>query len=72
MTLGDDGLWHSGPFELTAGDYEFKVALDGSWTTSYGVDGAPDGDNYKLTLDADSTVSFVYDPETKLVEAVTE
>ena len=72
MTLGDDGLWQSGPFNLTAGDYEFKIALDGSWTTNYGSDGAQDGPNYTLTLDSDSAVSFVYDPETKLVEAVVE
>jgi hypothetical protein len=32
----------------------------------------PDGDNYKVTLDADGTVSFVYDPETKLLEIITE
>jgi maltose/maltodextrin transport system substrate-binding protein/arabinogalactan oligomer/maltooligosaccharide transport system substrate-binding protein len=72
MTLGDDGLWHSGPFNLTAGEYAYKVALDGSWTTNYGSDGAPDGEDYTLTLDADSAVSFVYDPETHLVEVVTE
>jgi hypothetical protein len=72
MTLGDDGLWRSGPFDLTAGDYAFKVALDGSWDTNYGVDGAPGGDDITLTLDADSSVSFVFDPETKLLEVVIE
>jgi arabinogalactan oligomer / maltooligosaccharide transport system substrate-binding protein len=72
MTQGEDGKWNSGPFNVTAGDYEAKVALDGSWTTNYGVDGAPDGDNYTFTLDADGTVSFVYDPETKLLEIITE
>jgi maltose/maltodextrin transport system substrate-binding protein/arabinogalactan oligomer/maltooligosaccharide transport system substrate-binding protein len=72
MTLGDDGLWRSGPFALTAGDYAFKVALDGSWDTNYGVDGAPGGDDITLTLDADSSVSFVFDPETKLLEVVIE
>ena len=50
MTKGDDGKWHSGPFNVKAGDYEAKVALDGSWTTNYGVDAKPDGDNYKFTL----------------------
>ncbi len=60
MTKGDDGKWTSGPFNLKAGDYEVKVALDGSWTTNYGVDGKPDGDNYKFTLAADGTVSFVW------------
>jgi hypothetical protein len=24
MKKGDDGKWHSGPFELKAGDYEVK------------------------------------------------
>lgn len=72
MTLGDDGLWRSGPFSLTAGEYEFKVALDGSWTTNYGSDGAQDGPNYKITLAADGTVEFVYDPATKLLEVITQ
>jgi len=69
MTLGDDGKYHSGPFNLTAGDYEYKAALDGGWDTNYGVDGKPGGDNYKITLAADGTIEFVYDPATKLVEA---
>lgn len=72
MTMGEDGKYTSGPFALTAGDYEFKVALDGAWTTNYGSDGAQDGPNYTLTLAADSNVSFVYDPATKLVEVIVE
>ena len=72
MTQAEDGTWTSGPFNITAGDYEAKVALDGSWTTNYGVDGAPDGDNYKFTLAADGTVSFVFDPETKILTITTE
>jgi maltose-binding protein MalE len=71
MTQGEDGLWRSGPFDLTAGDYEAKVALDGTWTTNYGSDGAQDGPNYAFSLDADGTVEFVWDPETKLLEIVT-
>jgi maltose/maltodextrin transport system substrate-binding protein/arabinogalactan oligomer/maltooligosaccharide transport system substrate-binding protein len=72
MTQGEDGKWTSGPFTLTAGDYEVKVALDGSWDTNYGVDGVANGDNYKFTLAADGPVSFVFDPETKLLEIITE
>jgi hypothetical protein len=72
MTKGDDGKWHSGPFNLTAGDYEVKVALDGSWTTNYGVDAKPDGENYKFTLAADGTVEFTFDPDTKLLDIVTK
>ncbi len=67
MTKNDEGLWVSGPFNLTAGDYEVKVALDGSWTTNYGVDGEADGANYTFTLDADSAVDFVFDEATKLL-----
>lgn len=72
MTQGEDGLWRNGPFTIPAGEYEYKVAMDGGWDTNYGVDGAPGGENYKVTLDAESSVSFVYDPETKLVEIVIE
>jgi maltose-binding protein MalE len=72
MTLGDDGKYRSGPFTLPAGDYEYKVALDGSWTTNYGSDGAQDGPNYTMSLTAESKVSFVYDPATKLVEVTIE
>ena len=62
----------TGTFELPAGDYEAKVALDGGWTVNYGVDGVLDGDNYTFTMAADGTVTFTYDPETNLLEIVTE
>jgi arabinogalactan oligomer / maltooligosaccharide transport system substrate-binding protein len=71
MTQGDDGLWHSGPWDLTAGDYEVKVALDGSWTTNYGMEGVKDGENYKFTLASDGAVEFSYDPESHLLTIVT-
>jgi len=71
MVEGDDGLYRL-TVDLTAGDYEFKVALDGDWSVNYGSDGAQDGPNYTFTLDADSTVTFTYDPETHLVEITIE
>jgi arabinogalactan oligomer / maltooligosaccharide transport system substrate-binding protein len=71
MEEGDDGLFRLS-VELPAGDYEFKVALNGDWTVNYGSDGAQDGPNYQLSLDADSTVNFVYDPETNLLDITTE
>ena len=70
-TEGDDGLF-AGAFEIPAGDYEGKVALDGSWTENYGVDGVPDGDNYPFSLAADGTVTFTYDPESNILVIVTE
>jgi arabinogalactan oligomer/maltooligosaccharide transport system substrate-binding protein len=71
LEQGDDGLYRL-TVQLAAGDYEFKVALDGAWTVNYGSDGAQDGPNYTLSLPADSTVNFTYDPETHLVEVTTE
>lgn len=71
LTQGEDGLY-TGSFTLPAGDYEVKVAHDGAWTENYGVDGAPDGDNYQFTMAADGTVTFTYDPESHLLEIVTE
>jgi hypothetical protein len=67
MMKGDDGKFRNGPFNLKAGDYEVKVALDGSWTTNYGSDGKQDGPNYKFTLPKDGTVEFEFDPETKML-----
>jgi maltose/maltodextrin transport system substrate-binding protein/arabinogalactan oligomer/maltooligosaccharide transport system substrate-binding protein len=71
MTMNDDGTYTL-VVTLPAGDYEFKVALDGSWAVNYGSDGAQDGPNYTLSLSADSTVTFVYDPNTKLVTVTIE
>ena len=70
LTQGDDGLYTL-TVDLPAGDYEYKVALDGAWTVNYGSDGAQDGPNYTLSLPADSTVTFIYNPETHLVEVET-
>ncbi|MBK9925177.1 MAG: extracellular solute-binding protein [Anaerolineales bacterium] len=71
MEKGDDGLYRL-TVDLPAGDYAFKVALDGSWTVSYGSDGTTSGGDYALKLAADSKVTFTYDPETHMVEVVTE
>ena len=68
---GDDGLYRL-VGEIPAGDYEFKIALDGDWGVNYGSDGALDGPNYTVSLAADSTVTLIYDPETHLVEIVIE
>jgi hypothetical protein len=71
MELGDDGLYRL-TVELPAGDYQYKIALDGAWTVAYGSDGTTSGGNYTLSLTAASTVTFTYDPETHLVDATIE
>jgi arabinogalactan oligomer/maltooligosaccharide transport system substrate-binding protein len=71
MVEGDDGLFTL-TVTLVAGDYEFKVAMNGDWGLNYGSDGAENGPNYVLSLTADSTVTFVYDPATHLVTTTIE
>lgn len=65
LTDNGDGTY-SGTFMIPAGDYEFKIALDGSWGENYGADGVRDGDNMTLSLEADSEVTFTYDSETHI------
>ncbi|MEM7799961.1 MAG: extracellular solute-binding protein [Chloroflexota bacterium] len=57
----------SGTFDIPAGDYETKVALDGAWTENYGVDGVADGDNITFNVPADGPVTFTWDSETKVL-----
>jgi maltose-binding protein MalE len=71
LSEGEDGLW-TASHEIPAGDYEAKVALDGSWTVNYGVDGVQDGDNYTFSLASDGTVTFTYDPESNILTIATE
>ena len=68
LTLGEDGKY-TGTFTIPAGDYECKVALDGGWATSYGVGDA--NENYKFTVTADGDVTFIFDPETHVLEIIT-
>ena len=53
-----DGVWQRA-FMLPAGTWEYKAALNGSWTESY-----PSSFNRTLTLDASRSVKFYYDPAT--------
>jgi maltose/maltodextrin transport system substrate-binding protein/arabinogalactan oligomer/maltooligosaccharide transport system substrate-binding protein len=71
LTLDDNGLW-TGTFEIPAGDYEVKVAINGGWDINYGVDGLHNGANFTYSLAEDSTVTFNFDPETNLLEIVPE
>lgn len=71
MKKGNDGKYTL-TIKIPAGDYEYKVAMDGAWTVNYGSDGAQDGPNYTFSLAADSTVTFTYNPETHMVELKVE
>jgi len=66
------GLWTLTVELAVAGDgspvtYQYKAALDRSWTVNYGAGGGFNGSNMTLTLAAPSTVTFTYDHTTHLV-----
>lgn len=61
--LTKEGDLYTGTFDLTAGSYEFKVAIGGTWDENYGADGVADGDNIVVEHDG-GEVSFAYDPAT--------
>jgi glycosidase len=54
-------------FIIPAGNYEYKIALDGSWDRNYGEDALPNGANIPLLLDGETAVCFVYDHKTGIV-----
>lgn len=70
LTDNGDGTY-SATFDVPAGDYEAKVALDGAWTENYGVDGAADGDNILFTVAEDGPVTFTWDSESKILTVET-
>ncbi|QTE29983.1 pullulanase-type alpha-1,6-glucosidase [Pengzhenrongella sicca] len=57
-----DGAW-SGAFDLPAGTYQYKIAIDGSWDVNYGAGGVAGGDNVTFTH-AGGPITFFYDPVT--------
>ncbi len=60
------GLW-IGEFEIPAGTYEYKVALNGSWDENYGGKADRNGPNVPLILRETTRVRFYYDHKTHLV-----
>ncbi|KGN43072.1 alpha-1,6-glucosidase [Knoellia aerolata DSM 18566] len=54
-------------FTVPAGTYEYKVALNDTWTVNYGAGGVLDGGNLPLVLEAPATLTFTYDDATHLV-----
>ncbi|MDQ2077313.1 pullulanase-type alpha-1,6-glucosidase [Marinimicrobium sp. ABcell2] len=57
-TEGD--IWF-GSFDVPAGEYEIKIAINGSWNENYGAGGAQDGPNIPLDVEEDQVIDFYYD-----------
>lgn len=60
------GIW-KGSFDLPAGNYEYKVALNGTWDVNFGGNADVGGPNIALNVPEDQTVSFYYDHGTNWV-----
>jgi hypothetical protein len=55
-----DDVWQ-GTFDVPAGNWEYKAALNGTWSENYGANAARDGANIPLNLIAARAVKFYYD-----------
>jgi hypothetical protein len=62
----DDGVWHS-TFDIPAGSWEYKAALNGSWDENYGANATRNGANIGLTLATAAPVKFYYSHQTHWV-----
>jgi glycosidase len=62
----EDGVWQ-GTFTVPAGNWEYKAALDGTWTENYGRHATRDGANIPVALEESAAVKFFYDDETHWV-----
>jgi hypothetical protein len=57
----------TGTFDISAGNWEFKVALNNSWAVNYGQNGILGGTNMPLNLEGPATIRFLFDPVTHMV-----
>ena len=62
---GETGVFRA-TFPVPAGRYEYKVALNESWTENYGAGGTPGGANLLLTSTGGS-ITFSYDHRTHVI-----
>jgi pullulanase len=63
----DWDIWVGGPWDLPAGEYEYKVAINNGWDENYGKQGARGGGNITLSLSSPAKLKFYFDYKTKLV-----
>ncbi len=62
----EDRVWQRS-FDVPAGDWEYKAALNGTWDENYGLNATRGGANIPLKLAAATTVTFYYDNRTHWV-----
>jgi pullulanase-type alpha-1,6-glucosidase len=59
----EDDVWQA-TFDVPAGNWEYKAALNGTWDENYGLNAARNGGNIPLNLAQDAAVKFYYDHQT--------
>ena len=59
----EDDVWQMN-FDLPAGNWLYKAALNNSWAENYGLNAVRDGSNIGLNLPNASNVKFYYDHKT--------
>ena len=59
----NDGVWQRA-FDLPAGSYEYKAALNGGWDENYGANAAPGGANIPVNVGTARSVKFYYSHDT--------
>ncbi len=62
-----NGVWARELGPIPAGNYEFKVAINGNWAENYGSNFQQDGPNFGLSLPAAGAVKFYYDHKTHYI-----
>jgi glycosidase len=67
-STGQPGVF-SAVFDLPAGSYSYKVALNGSWDENYGAGGTADGPDIPLVLLEAAQLRFTYDHGTHVISA---
>ncbi len=64
VATGTAGVY-AAEFDVPAGSYEYKVAVNDGWDESYGLNGG--NDNIPLTIGGPATLRFVFDDNTHRV-----
>src|SRR6185436_7299024 len=58
-----DGVWQES-FDIPAGSWEYKAAINNAWDENYGLNASPNCPNIPLNLAAAASVKFYYDHAT--------
>lgn len=57
----EDGNFYELTLDLPKGNYEYKIALNGSWEENYGAKGKMNGENIFFSVGTDTNVTFIFD-----------